>query len=151
MEHKKNDTCVDGATPSPTFPSYFSTTPEPEYYSGWTSTDYWIAFYWLLLIGCSILIIFQVLGLCYNASRLRAEGRVSYVSGHGSSNRILITLFATYFFGLLGVAFAIARFNQWPSAASCGYAYVLAYIVYVSMKAANYFFFLQRFVKYKYY
>ena len=120
-------------------------TPTPTYVS-WTSTDSWIVSYWFILVFTFVLVFCQCIGLLYNSTRLKAEGRQSYTSGRGGSNRILIALFVTYACCVIGIFLRICFLNRWPSKQSCAYLLWIGYLVYVTMKAANYFFFLQRYV-----
>lgn len=108
-----------------------------------TATDVWIIGYCVAVTLCSFIFILQILGLFYNSSRLNAENRESYTSKRNAVWKVLIPLFTTYILSIAGISSALNRLHD-ATQSLCDYTYSLTFTIYVSIKIANYFFFLQR-------
>ena len=112
-----------------------------------SGTDIWIIFYYIALLFCVFLVFSQIVGICYNTSRVKALSHESWVSKQGATSKILISLFTTYTCSILGIAVAISRIgNYYYRPILCEYTYSFSFMLFATCKICNYYFFLQRFV-----
>lgn len=112
-----------------------------------SETDVWIILYYLAMIFCVIILLGQIVGICYNTSRLRALNHESWVAKQGATRRILVSLFTTYSCSIIGIAVAISRLgNQFYDPILCEYTYMLTFMLFSTAKLCNYYFFLQRYL-----
>ena len=111
-----------------------------------SETDIWILLYYLALLFCVIILLSQIVGICYNTSRLKALRHQSWVSKQGGTNRILFSLFTTYSCSIAGIAVVISRIgNHLYDPVMCQHTYVLSFMLFATAKLCNYYFFLQRY------
>lgn len=111
-----------------------------------SETDVWIMLYYMALTFCVIILLAQIVGICYNTSRLKALHHESWVSKQGATTKILVSLFTTYSCSIIGIALSISRLgNQFYDPILCEHTYMLSFMAFVTAKLCNYYFFLQRY------
>mmetsp|Transcript_2893 Transcript_2893/g.4798 ORF Transcript_2893/g.4798 Transcript_2893/m.4798 type:complete len:568 (+) Transcript_2893:365-2068(+) len=110
-----------------------------------SETDVWILLYYLGLFFCVFILWGQIVGICYNQTRLKALHHESWVTTQGKTSPIMVSLFTTYLCSIIGIAVSISRIgNQMYDPIGCEYTYTLSFLLFATAKLCNYYFFLQR-------